>query len=65
MRKYAIEQQMREHTPFKESAVEEIQQHMFVKEHRFEDGSVKRFTPDFDQVQAWERLAQGKGTAID
>lgn len=54
-----------ENTPFKESAVEEIKQHMFFKEHRFADGTVKRFDSDFDQVQAWDRLSQGKGTEID
>ena len=52
-------------TPFTESAVEEIKQHMFFAEHKFADGSVKRFDSDFDQAQAWDRLSQGKGTADD
>ena len=53
------------HTPFKESAVEEIKQHMFFKEHKFADGSIKRFDSDFDQAQAWDRLSRGKGTKSD
>lgn len=53
------------HTPFKESAVEEIKQHMFFKEHKFADGSIRRFDSDFDQAQAWDRLSQGKGTKTD
>lgn len=53
------------HTPFKESAVEEIKQHMFFKEHEFADGSIKRFDSDFDQAQAWDRLSRGKGTKAD
>ena len=54
-----------EFTPFTESAVEEIKQHMFFAEHRFADGRIERFAPDFDQAQAWDRLSQGKGTAAD
>lgn len=52
-------------TPFKEKAVEEIKQHMFFKEHRFSNGTIRRFDPDFDQAQAWDRLTKGKGTATD
>lgn len=53
------------HTPFKKGAVEEIKQHMFFKEHKFADGSTRRFDSDFDQAQAWDRLSQGKGTKAD
>ncbi len=52
-------------TPFKEKAVEEIKQHMFFNEHRFSNGTIRRFDPDFDQAQAWDRLTKGKGTATD
>ena len=54
-----------ESTPFTERSVEEIKQHMFIKEHRFLDGSVRRFDSDFDQAQAWDRLSKGKGTKTD
>lgn len=54
-----------EYTSFSEKAVQEIKQHMFFKEHKFEDGTIHRFDPDFDQVQAWDRLSQGKGSNID
>lgn len=52
-------------TVFTEKAATEIKQHMFVKEHRFADGSVRRFDPDFEQAQAWDRLAQGNGSVSD
>ena len=53
------------HTIFKESAVEEIRQHVFIEKHHFEDGRYERFLPDFEQAQAWERLARGEGTVVD
>lgn len=54
-----------ESTPFSEKAVSEIKDHLFFKEHRFKDGTVHRFEEDFEQVQAWDRLTQGKGTPAD
>ena len=48
------------HTPFKESAIEEIRQHVFIKEH-MQDGKMQRFSTDFDQAQAWQRLTEGRG----
>lgn len=54
-----------ENTIFKESAIEEIKQHMFFKEHKFADGTVKQFDYDFDQAQAWDRLSKGVGTETD
>ena len=52
-------------TQFKESAVEEIKQHMFFKKHRLADGTYRRFDSDFEQAQAWDRLIQGNGTEAD
>lgn len=52
-------------TVFTEKAATEIKQHMFVKEHRFADGSIKRFDSDFEQAQAWDRLTQGNGSESD
>lgn len=54
-----------EYTPFTEKAVYEIKQHMFFREHKFADGSVRRFDYDFEQAQAWDRLSQGKGSETD
>lgn len=54
-----------ESTPFTESAVAQIKDHMFNREHRFRDGSVHRFFSDYDQAQAWDRLSQGRGTEVD
>jgi len=38
---------------------------MFFKEHDLGDGEIGRFASDFDQVQAWDRLTQGKHTELD
>jgi len=54
-----------QNTPFTEKAIRDIKEHMFIKEHHFADGSVKRFDSDFDQVQAWDRLTHGNGTELD
>ena len=44
---------------WKESAIEEIRQHVFIKEHLL-DGEMKRFDPDYEQAQAWQRLVEGR-----
>nr|DAJ66120.1 MAG TPA: minor capsid protein [Caudoviricetes sp.] len=54
-----------QYTSFKESAVEEIKKYMFFDEHRFQDGTIKRFDSDYYQAQAWDRLSRGKGTNTD
>lgn len=52
------------HTPFKESAIEEIRKHVFLNEH-YLDGKMQRFAADFEQSQAWQRLTEGRGTDVD
>ena len=54
-----------DNTKFTEKAVEEIKQHMFFKKHDLGGGVMGRFTADFDQAQAWNRLTQGRHTDID
>lgn len=44
---------------WKESAIEEIREHVFIKEHIL-GGRLQRFAPDYDQAQAWQRLLEGK-----
>lgn len=39
--------------------VEEIRQHMFIREQP-RDGGLKRFDPDYEQAEAWQRLIDGK-----
>lgn len=43
---------------FNEEQVEEIRQHMFIKEQP-RMGTMKRFDPDYDQAQVWQRLVEG------
>ncbi|MGI6161970.1 MAG: hypothetical protein ACOYJD_08055 [Christensenellales bacterium] len=52
-------------TPFTKKAIGEIKDHIFYNEHRFGDDSARRFDPDFEQTQAWDRLTQGKHTQLD
>ena len=47
-----------------ESGIADIKAHMFNNEYML-NGEMKRFDPDFDQVQAWDRLTQGKHTELD
>lgn len=44
---------------FNVEQIEDIRQHMFIKSQP-RDGGMKRFDPDFDQAQAWQRLIEGK-----
>lgn len=39
--------------------IEEIRQHMFIREQP-RDGVLKRFDPDYDQAEAWQRLIEGR-----
>mgnify|MGYP003304312703 CR=1 FL=1 len=34
--------------------------HVFELEHLFEDGSIRKFAPDYDMAQSWIRLREGK-----
>jgi SPP1 gp7 family putative phage head morphogenesis protein len=57
-------QKIAQYTIFKQKAVEEIRQHVFVKSHQLKEG-YKRFAPDYQQSQAWQRLTEGRGTETD
>ncbi len=45
--------------------VEQIVKHIFIENHRFSDGSVKRFDPDINIVAALERLKTNEHTDKD
>lgn len=54
------------YTDFTKEQVEDIRQHMFIREQPLENGTrMARFEPDYDQAQAWQRLTEGKGTEND
>ena len=40
--------------------IEQIFNHVFIEEHLFNDGSVKRFDPSYDMSESWRRLREGK-----
>lgn len=47
------------HTGWKESAIQQVKEHVFLKEHMLQ-GKMQRFYPDYEQAQAWQRLIDGK-----
>ncbi len=49
-----------QHVDFTERQIEDIRNHVFIFEQP-RDGTRKRFDPDFDQSQAWQRLVDGNG----
>lgn len=42
-----------------EDKIKLIKEHLFIKEHIFEDGDRHRFDPDFWQANTWERMITG------
>jgi hypothetical protein len=52
-------------TKFSAEDIDKIKKHLFMDEIRFEDGRLERFSPDFMQSQAWQRLIDGNYTDND
>jgi len=48
-----------QNTAFTENQVKSIKEHLFLNEITFANGTIKRFDPDFEQAQAWQRLISG------
>jgi hypothetical protein len=46
-------------TGFSRQNIEKIKKHIMIKEHRFEDGTVRKFDVNIDQALAWQRLIEG------
>lgn len=46
-------------TGFKEEDIERIKNHIFNKKHKLEGGT-KRFDPDYEMGQSWQRLIDGR-----
>lgn len=47
-------------TGFREKDIEQVYDHIFVNEHLFKDGTIKRFDSDYDMANSWARLREGK-----
>lgn len=58
-RKYEIEA-VAENTDFTRKEIDIIFAHVFENEHLFEDGSVRKFDPDYYMAHSWLRLREGK-----
>lgn len=46
-------------TGWKEADIRQIKNHLFIEKHKFDNGQVKLFDPNYQQAMAWERLIQG------
>ena len=40
--------------------IERVYNHVFIREHLFEDGTIKKFDPDYYMAHSWLRLREGK-----
>lgn len=49
-----------ETTGLDKQAVQEIKNHLFLKEHDLGDSGIKRFDSDYMIAQSWQRLIVGK-----
>ena len=47
-------------TSFSYNEIEKIYNHIFIDEHRFLDGRIERFFPNYDMSVSWQRLREGK-----
>jgi hypothetical protein len=47
-------------TGFPEQVIDRIREHVFMKKHDLGDDKMKRFSPDYDMAQSWQRLVKGK-----
>lgn len=55
-----IIKKMSKNANISENAAKDIYQHIFIKEHTFQDGSVKRFDPDYHMAESFRRILEGK-----
>lgn len=55
-----IIKKMSKNANISENAAKDIYQHIFIKEHIFQDGSVKRFDPDYHMAELFRRILEGK-----
>ena len=42
------------------SEAKDIYEHIFLNEHKFENGEIKRFDPDYDMAESFRRILDGK-----
>ncbi|MBP2111548.1 hypothetical protein [Paenibacillus silagei] len=46
-------------TGWKEADILQIKNHLFIEKHKFDNGEVRLFDPNYQQALAWERLMKG------
>ena len=45
---------------FSKENIDKVFSHVFERTHLFEDGTIHKFSPDYDMAQSWIRLREGK-----
>ena len=48
-----------QNTGMRKKAIETVYDHVFKNEHRFLDGRIERFVPDYEMAQSFQRLLEG------
>lgn len=58
--KNSVVESISTNTGFSSKTIETVYDHVFKNEHLFADGGIKRFDPDYDMAQSFQRLLDGK-----
>ncbi|WP_461206917.1 minor capsid protein [Clostridium sp. DL1XJH146] len=53
-----------ENVGWKQSSIDKIKAHVFIKEHDLGNATKERFYPSYDMAQSWQRLIEGKNIKI-
>ncbi|OBZ13599.1 hypothetical protein [Bacillus sp. FJAT-26390] len=57
--------QIAKNTGWKEADIQQIKNHLFINSHKFDNGEVRKFDPDYQQALAWKRLNDGNYNKYD
>jgi len=53
-----------ENTGYSKDTVQQVYDHMFTGKHKFKEGPVRQFDPDYDMAQSWQNLLSKNGKNI-
>ena len=45
---------------FSEEEIDKVYDHVFIRDHLFKGGEIRRFDPDYYMAHSWQRLREGK-----
>lgn len=53
-----------ENTSFDTATIKKVYNHIFVKQHRFEDGRIEQFYPNYNMAVSWQHLISNNASLI-